>query len=192
MPNQVNYTGYSRKESETQQRQSDIQFMRSNEQAEHINLFINVAYIYITWITPSCSKWKKHIKRRKTHNLSNKNLPVCFLITNRDTCNMPNWLLSAPGPMILWAASEHKSHNEKQTSSPAAATTKPPLTTHGRLVCSLRQEEGERREKGKRPRCGKGPRGASLGLPFLTDQNEGLKECSALQVSYQWCRLNWV
>lgn len=92
-------------------------------------------------------------------------------------------MLAASSPMILCAASLHKSHNEKQTSSPTTATTK--TSTHcTREISLLIRGEGRSERRGK---TGKEKRDAGPGIKVVLrkESSRSLEEPAQVLVSLQ-------
>lgn len=101
-----------------------------------------------TWISSSCSKWKKNKGGKINHLLSaslendSNILPERFLITNSDTYSVLSrcLLLQVPWSFVLSLCTTAIMKNRQAL--PLQRPQKPLLTTHERLACSLGEREG--------------------------------------------------
>lgn len=150
---------------------------------------------------------RKQIWRTKIIHLFSvplqKVLSEKLLITNRDTCCMPNHCLQlqVPWSFVLLCLCSRTIMKNRQA-LPSQQPQKPLLTTHERLACSLGEKEGARREgrrtKRKRDAFQGGGQGCSLQktgrvplfLQTMPIRNGDLKRWPALHVLQQWWRSN--
>lgn len=157
------------------------------------SLMLTVLIKCKTWITPSCSKWKK--KKYKILSVSLEKdsniLPEKFLITNRDTCCMPNRCLQLQVPWSFVLPLCTRAVMKNRQALPLQQPQK--TSTHYTWEISLLIRREERSEgRGKKDKKKKAmpvqekghvkarvlSRENSLGPPFLTDYpnyNEAFK-----------------